>query len=91
MEKAQMQFDWMVPKVNKAFLKKIEGRPGELGRQEIEQRAALLMRLNYTKAAAVKRICDNIAWEYELASKPAFFKDVKDIVDCVYRGANRCA
>lgn len=86
-----MQFDWMSPKVNKVFLKKIEGRPNELGRLEIEQRAALLMRLNYPLARAVRRISDNIAWEYELSAKPGFMKDVKEIVECVYRGANRCA
>lgn len=85
-----MQFDWMVPNVNKAFLKKIADRPNELGRKEIEQRAALLKRLNYSQAVAVRRITDNILWEYELSTRPAFLKDVREIVECVFKGANRC-
>jgi len=86
-----MQFDWMVPKVNRQFLKRIEGRPVELGRLEIEQRARLLFRLNYTKAQAVKRISDNIAWEYELSTLPAFHREVREIVEGVYKNTPRCA
>lgn len=86
-----MQFDWMVPQVNRQFLKKLEGRQVELGRAEIEQRARLLFRLNYSKAQAVKRISDNIAWEYELATLPPFHKEVREIVECVYKSTTRCA
>ncbi len=86
-----MQFDYMICRVNRQFLKKLESRPAELGRAEIEQRARLLLRLNYTKAQAIRRISDNIAWEYELSTVPPFGREVRDIVESVYKGAVRGA
>jgi len=86
-----MQFDYMIPKVSRHFLKKLEGRAVELGRAEIEQRARMLCRLNFPKAQAVRRISDNIAWEYELSTLPPFFKEVREIVESVYKSSNRCA
>ncbi len=86
-----MPFDYMIPKVNRQFLKKLEGRPQELGRLEVEQRANLFCRLNYPRAYAVRRIMDNIAWEFELSKLPAFHKEVREIVDGVYKNASRGA
>lgn len=85
-----MPFDWMKPYVNKEFCKKLKGRTDELGHNEIEQRARLLFSLNFSKAQVIKRISENIAWEYELSVLPAFHKDVKEIVECVFKREARC-
>lgn len=80
-----MPFDWMQPKVNADFSRKIAGRFNEMHLVEIEQRACLLHRLRFDGKKAAKRIRDNIEWEFELSKVPAFARQVKSIVDRVYK------
>lgn len=80
-----MPFDWMQSKVNENFARKIANRFEEGFLVEIEQRAHLLLNLHYTKKEAISRISDNIRWEFELSELPAFAKNIKSIVDRVYK------
>jgi len=51
---------------------------------EIRTRAALLMRLGYTKADAKRRIRGNVRWDFELNGTPQHLKQINSIVDKVY-------
>ncbi len=79
-----MPFDWMHPRIPAEFMKKIEPRFEEMHLREIEQRARLLFNLRYDRKRAVRRIQDNIEWDFELSRVPDFFKEVPRIVDRVY-------
>lgn len=79
-----MPFDWMYAKIPEAFLKKIEPRFEEMHLREVEQRARLLFNLQYDRERAVRRIQDNIEWDFELSKVPSFINDVPRIVDRVY-------
>jgi len=78
-------FDWMEPGIPADFTKKMASRFNETGIAEIECRARLLHGLKYPKDRAIKRIQDNIAWDFELSKLPAFYKEIGAIVDRVYK------
>jgi len=80
-----MPFDWMHPPANERFAKKIASRFEEGRLLEVERRAKLLMNLNYDKKSAIRRINNDVKWEHELGSTPAFARKIKGIVDSVYR------
>jgi len=84
-----MPFDWMHPKVPTRFNKKMSGRFEDMHVVEIRHRARLLYNLHYTKKFAVKRISDNIRWEFELSLVPAFIKQVPKIVEGIYGRRHR--
>lgn len=79
-----MPFDWMHPRIPLEFIRKIEPRFEEMHLREIEQRARLLFNLRYDRALAVRRIQDNIRWDFELSKVPTFIEEVPRIVDQVY-------
>ncbi len=79
-----MPFDWMHPRIPEEFAKKIAPRFEEMHLREIEQRARLLFNLRYDRKRVVRRIQDNIEWDFELSKVPAFFEEVPRIVDRVY-------
>ncbi len=54
-------------------------------RHELEERAALLHRLGYSRKQAQSRLRANVAWDFELHGKPKHAVDVDQIVEAVYR------
>jgi len=76
-----MSFPWYEPVRRKPDPQ----RRDEVLKQELEDRAALLHRLGYSKAHAKARLRANLAWDYELAGKPRQERDVDKIVDAVYK------
>ena len=82
-------FDWWIPEVPAEFKQKLAPRFDEAGRAEIEYRARLLLNLRVSRDAAVRRIRDNLAWDFELSKLPAFAGEVPAIVDRVYQAAPR--
>jgi hypothetical protein len=79
-----MPFDWYKVKIPEDFKKKIEVRFVEMHLREIIERARLLFNLHYPKEMAIKRIQDNIAWDFELSKVPSFYNDVPAIVERIY-------
>jgi hypothetical protein len=55
-----MSFPWLHPKRTPP-----RGRK-EMYRREIEERAALLHRLGYSRARAAARLKSNVAWDFEI-------------------------
>jgi hypothetical protein len=77
-----MSFDWMQPKPP---AKRPPGRRDEMYRRELEERAALLRRLGFSKDRAAARLRANVSWDFELHGRPRHAADVDRIVDAVYR------
>jgi len=60
-------------------------RRAQMYQQEIEQRAALLMRLGYPSAQVKQRLRARVAWDFELHAKPPHAAEVDKIVDGVFK------
>jgi hypothetical protein len=54
-------------------------------RRELEDRAALLLRLGRKPADIKARLQANVAWDFELHARPSHAADVDKIVDAVVR------
>lgn len=84
-----MTFPWYQPDVPPRFAS-AASKATVVYEQELRERAALLMRLGYSKEAAKTRLRGNVRWDFELqrAAAPHLAK-VDAIVDRVYaaRGA----
>ncbi len=57
----------------------------EMYRRELEDRAALMYRLGYTKERAKARLRTYVAWDFELHGRPRHAADVDKIVDAVFK------
>lgn len=79
-----MSFPWYETKRPKPSSQKRE----DMLRSELEDRAALLYRLGYTKQAAKSRLRANVQWDYELRGKPRSVeteREIDKLVDAVYK------
>jgi hypothetical protein len=54
-------------------------------RRELEDRAALLLRLGHAPAYVKKRLAANVDWDFEVPGKPALAGEVDKLVDGVVR------
>jgi hypothetical protein len=59
-------------------------RRDEVAASEVASRAGLLFRLGFSQAAATKRLCERVAWEYD--PRPAALSDqaIGTIVSATY-------
>jgi hypothetical protein len=80
-----MTFDWWCPEVNPAVVARNPARFRATVLAELEQRARLLFDLKYDRDRAVRRLRDNLAWEFELSKLPGFADEVEKLVDAVYK------
>ncbi len=60
-------------------------RRREMYRREIEDRAALLMRLGYHAKDVKARLAKSVDWDFDLHDRPAHAAEVDRIVDDVYK------
>jgi hypothetical protein len=74
-------FDWMVAKRNPDVARAQGTRRDAMYRTELEERAALLHRLGYSKDAARARLKANLRWDFEGAASPVTDADADAIVD----------
>jgi hypothetical protein len=78
-------FVWIDPPKTRPALER-EARAREaMYRRELEDRAALLLRLGCKPAAIKSRLSANVAWDFELNGKPGHAAEVDKIVDAVVR------
>jgi hypothetical protein len=54
-------------------------------RRELEERAALLLRLGRSPAYVKSRLAANVAWDFEMNGRPAHAAEVDKIVDATLR------
>jgi hypothetical protein len=57
----------------------------QMYRRELEQRAALLYRLNYSAKQVKARLSASVAWDFELHGRPKHALEIDRIVDAVFR------
>jgi hypothetical protein len=57
----------------------------EMYRRELEDRAALYLRLGFGAKQAKQRLKAAVAWDFELHGRPKHATEVDRIVDAVYR------
>ena len=79
-----MSFEWYEAKVPEERRAAWSANHVDVQRREVRERAALLMRLGRSKADAVRRCKQNIAWQYDLHGSSNISKEVKRLVDEVY-------
>jgi hypothetical protein len=80
-------FDWMEPKRNAAAARAQQPRREAMYRVELEERAALLLRLGHDKERVRQRLQANLAWDFERGQSPLSAAQVDGIVDKVFAGA----
>jgi hypothetical protein len=81
-----MPFDWMEVKRNADHTKGLHKKRIAMYRSELEERAALLHRLGYTREKTRSRLTAQIGWDFEHQKSPVPASDVEAIVDRVYGG-----
>ncbi len=79
-----MPFCWMDEEKPRVAV----GAQADATAQEIQDRAALLRRLGYSKADAVHRCLGNVAWAHSVSGTPALSPtQIRKLVSEVYAGA----
>jgi hypothetical protein len=81
-------FDWMVAKRNPDVARAQKARREAMYRTELEDRAWLLSRLGYTKAAARTRLQANLRWDFPDGDGPVVEAQIDTIVDRVFGGSS---
>ena len=74
-------FDWLTVKRPRHH----KEQRNTMYRRELEERAALLLRLGYSRKHAQSRLRANVAWDFDLHDKPRHATEVDQIVEAVYR------
>jgi hypothetical protein len=79
-----MPFPWYHPDVPQEYTVR-PGKTHGLYIQELKDRAALLMRLGYSKEETTSRLTGNVRWDFELHDVPAHLQQVAEFVEGVYK------
>ena len=84
-----MPFSWCHPSIPESYARTFPRKREAMYLAELEDRAALLHRLHYSRAAAVARLRGNLRWDFELHRAPKLIDRVEAIVDAVYQRGGR--
>ncbi len=84
-----MPFPWCHPSIAEDYARSFPRKREAMYLTELEERAALLCRLRYPKAATVARLKANLRWDFELHRTPKLLDKVEGIVDGVYQRGGR--
>ena len=79
-----MPFDWYYSTEPRAFKEKIDNRFEEVYLDEVRFRARLFFNLRYPLDYAIKRIKENLEWEFELSKVPPFSNKIEQEVRAIY-------
>jgi len=80
--KTEPFFDWMDYE-NPVDVNHFQEQFTKMHEEEIRQRTKLLLNLHYDRRTIHKRIKQNIRWEYELSTLPAYYNAADKIIDSV--------
>ena len=84
-----MPFPWLHPSIPATYRATFARTAEAAALRELEDRAALLHRLRYSKARAAERLRANLRWEFELQGPPKLIERVDAIVEAVYARGGR--
>jgi hypothetical protein len=79
-------FDWMVAKRNPEVARAQKARREAMYRTELEDRAALLHRLGYSKDSARARLQANARWDFAGGDGPITGAEIDAIADRAFGG-----
>jgi hypothetical protein len=79
-----MPFSWYHPDVPRAYAD-AGSKADRMYRFELRERAALLMRLGFTKAEAASRLRGNVRWDFALHDQPEHLEVVDEVVEQVFK------
>ena len=79
-----MPFPWYDPDVPIEYAVRPE-RATQMYLSEMRERAALLMRLGYSKEEAAARLRGNVRWDFELHRRPTHLDKVAEVVEAVFQ------
>jgi hypothetical protein len=78
-----MPFEWCHPDVPPSFAD-AGPKAAVMYERELRDRAALLLRLGFSRVDAKRRLRGNVRWDFELHGSPPHLGKVEPIVDEVY-------
>ena len=84
-----MPFPWCHSSVPEDYARSFPRKREAMYLAELEERAALLFRLRYPKAATIGRLRANVRWDFELHRTPKLIDRIESIVDAVYQRGGR--
>ena len=84
-----MPFPWCHASIPEDYARSFPRKREAMYLTELEERAALLCRLRYPKAAAVARLKANLRWDFELHRIPKLIDKIDGLVDTVYQRGGR--
>lgn len=79
-----MPFSWYHPDVPPQYTNAGD-KSAKMYENEIGERAALLLRLGYSKDEALMRLRGNVAWDFELHKDPGHGAKIEAILDKVFK------
>jgi hypothetical protein len=79
-----MPFTWYHPDIPETF--KVAGsKASRMYTTELQERAALLMRLGFSMEETTRRLRGYVSWDFELHEAPEHLARVKELVEKVYK------
>lgn len=78
-----MTFDYLEPDRNATFEEAIKPHAREAHVQALRERAAMLQRFGYSRDDVVRRLEQNVEWDFDLWARklPDFYAQIPTIVD----------
>lgn len=82
-----MPFDYLHPDVNPKYTEATKANAEKAHLQAIKERAAMLHRLGYSKEDAIRRLEQNVEWDFDKWADrlPSFYEQITAIVEQIYR------
>ena len=80
-----MPFPWLLAETPADLAATFHHKALEMHRQEVRQRAALLLHLGYSQEEATARCRQNLEWDFDLSHGNSLLGEVDDLVKEVYR------
>lgn len=81
-----MAFDYLEPDKNPAFEEAIRPHARDAHLQGLRERAALLRRFGYSRDEVIRRLEQNVEWDFDLWAKqlPDFYSQIPALVDDLF-------
>ena len=78
------EFDYLQSKVQVDPKKQAESFV-QMHLDEVRRRTQMLCELHYDKRQIIKRIKQNLRWEFEILGLPDFYNQVEQVIDQTYK------
>ncbi|MCS6916053.1 MAG: hypothetical protein RMK29_03800 [Myxococcales bacterium] len=80
-----MPFPWISSQIPADYAATFRDKALAMYRDEVRQRAELLLHLGYSAEEAIARCRDNLRWDFDLSGPCPIENEVEHLVQAVYR------